>query len=70
MQLAKENPGGRRTLRRAVTERIRRFHDELVADLTHDNERFLREAEARAPASAHALFHPQQRWDRGGSGHY
>jgi hypothetical protein len=61
---SRENAGARRTLRRLVAERIRHFHDELIADLTHDNERFLREAEARAPKSAHPLFHPQMRQGR------
>ena len=65
MQLAsRESSGARRTLRRLVAERIKHFHDELIADLTHDNERFLREAEARSPASAHPLFHPQMRQSR------
>jgi hypothetical protein len=42
----------RRAVRRRVTERIRQYHHELVAALSRDNERFLRETVSRTGPAA------------------
>jgi hypothetical protein len=42
----------KRAVRRRVTERIRQYHHELVAALSRDNERFLRENMSRTGPAA------------------
>jgi hypothetical protein len=42
----------KRAVRRRVTERIRQYHHELVAALSRDNERFLRETMSRIGPAA------------------
>jgi hypothetical protein len=42
----------KRAVRRRVTQRIRQYHHELVAALSRDNERFLRETMSRTGPAA------------------